>query len=138
MNICDQLIDLRILLTQRCDGFSLKDSSKNSILSTRIKILHLLDSRDMTPAELIDNVCIARSNLANILKCMIKDNVVDSYKNVDNGKNIYYKITQDGTTELKKYKDIMLSGFRENCNTDDCLQTLLAQLIEILKGNNND
>lgn len=138
MNICDQLIDLRILLTQKCDGFSLKDSSKKSILSTRIKILHLLNNRDLTPAELIDGVCIAKSNLANILKIMIADRVVDSYKNLDNSKNIYYKITPDGEHELKKYKETMLAGFKECCGNDDNLNLVLTQIIEILKGNKND
>lgn len=139
MNICDKLIDLRILLTQTCDGFSLKDSSKSSILSTRIKILHLLSSRDLSPSDLIDNVCIAKSNLANILKIMIRDKVVDSYKNMDNGKNIYYTITPLGSEELKKYKDTMLTQFKCCCGVvDENLENKLNEIILILKGNKND
>lgn len=139
MNICDKLIDLRMLLTQTCDGFSLKDSSKSSILSTRIKILHQLSCRDLSPSELIDNVCIAKSNLANILKTMIRDKVVDSYKNLNNGKNIYYTITPNGIEELKRYKETMLTQFKSCCGeVDENLENKLNELILILKGNKND
>ena len=56
MDICDSLIELRIALTTCCDGFSVENSNKDILLSSRIKVLHLLSTKDMMPGELIEYV----------------------------------------------------------------------------------
>ena len=52
MNLPDNLIDLRILLEYLCDGFSKDDGSKDTILSTKIKILFALENKDAIPCDL--------------------------------------------------------------------------------------
>lgn len=118
MSICDKLIDLRIVLTTACDGFSVENGSKDTILSTRTKVLHLLSGRDMTPAELIDVLGVAKSNLANLSKSMIEDGVIESYKNADNMRNVYYRVCDKGLEELRNYKKDLsniLCGKLKNC-----------------------
>ena len=90
MDVCDKLIELRIALTNACDGFSIENGNKNILLSSRIKLLYLLNEKDMTPAELIIGLGVAKSNLANLSKAMVEEGVIDSYKNVDNMRNVYY------------------------------------------------
>lgn len=139
MDLSDKLIDLRITLTHVCDGFSLEEGNKSALLSTRIKILYILSERDVTPSELISKLCIAKSNLANILKVMINDGIVISYKNDNNSKNIYYSITTLGVEELDKYKEKMMSQFRSQCSgSEEQLTKKIGDIINILKGKKHD
>lgn len=105
MDIYDKLIELRITLSTYCDGFNVKNFSKNTSLSARTKILHLLSTRDLSPNEIIAELAIAKSNVAIITKSMIDDGVIISYKKIDNTRNIYYSITENGIQELQNYKE---------------------------------
>lgn len=131
MDICDKLIDLRIALTTECDGFSLENSNKNLLLSSRLKILYLLSEKDMTPAELIQALGMAKSNLANLSKLMIEDKIIESYKNLNNMRNVYYRITSSGEHELNDYKSSLLKLF---CSKHkDNLSQIELHIDEILK-----
>ena len=136
MRLSDDIITLRIMLTHLCDGFSFENSNKSSVLSTRTKILYLLKEKDLTPIELINTLCIAKSNLANILKFMIQDGVVVSYKNSNNSKNINYKITSQGLKELNEYIDTMMQLFTSKCKaSNEELSKSLTKIIDLLKRN---
>ena len=138
MNIADGLIELRILLNKLCDGFSEEDLSKNMSLSTKTKILFLLQDRDMSPSELIGFLCIAKSNLANITKSMIKEGFIENFRNMDNSKNVFYRITEQGKKSLKDYKEKMLVNISNNVEDATQLAVGLSNIIHILKGDNND
>lgn len=136
MQISDDIIALRIMLTHLCDGFSFENSNKSSVLSTRTKILYLLKEKDLTPIELINTLCIAKSNLANILKVMIQDGVVISYKNSNNSKNINYQITPKGLEELNEYIETMMQLFNSKCKApSEELSKSLTEIIDLLKRN---
>lgn len=139
MDVTNNLIELRILLNSICDGFSVDDLSKDMSLSTKTKILFLLQERDLGPCEMIKNLCIAKSNLANILKSMIKENLIESYKNLNNSKNIFYRITDSGQKELKDYKDKLYVNIHKkfgNCETE--LTEKVNEIIHFIKGKEND
>jgi DNA-binding MarR family transcriptional regulator len=137
MTISDSLIELRILLMTMCDGYSTQLSNKSTPLTTRIKVLYLLQSNDASPSELVEKLCIAKGNLANLLKEMINDGVVISYRNDQNSKNINYRATQKGITELNEFKRTMLEGFSEKFDGDDNkLSKLLNEVIQLIKGEN--
>ena len=139
MSVTDNLIELRILLNSICDGFSLDDLSKGMSLSTKTKILFLLQERDLGPCEMIKNLCIAKSNLANILKSMIKDNLIESYKNLNNSKNIFYRITENGQKDLKEYKDKLYENIHKKFgNFESELTEKTKEIIHFIKGKEND
>ena len=135
MRLIDEIIELRILLSYVSDGFSVEDASKSTPLTTRIKVLFLLEQKDFSPSELIDIVGIAKSNLANLLKSMIRDGVVVSYKAENNSKNIFYTITESGLNELKAYKDTATSEFEKRCEIPDDMCKKFQKIIELLEGN---
>lgn len=136
MQVSDDILALRIMLTHLCDGFSFENSNKSLVLSTRTKILYLLKEKDLTPIELINALCIAKSNLANLLKVMIQDGVVVSYKNLNNSKNIIYQITPQGLTELNEYVDSMMQLFNSKCKApNEELSKSLTEIINLLKRN---
>ena len=136
MDICDKLIDLRIALTTRCDGFSATNSNKDILLSSRIKVLHCLNYKDMMPSELIESLGIAKSNLANLSKALIAEGVIDSYKSMGNQRNIYYRITDKGINELNAYKLSLNKVFGDRYRDKiDELKVNIDKILDILKGN---
>lgn len=137
MDFCDKLIELRITINNVCDQFSLENSSKELSLSAKLKVLFLLSQKDMTPNELIMTLGIAKSNLANLSKSMIYDGVIDSYKTLENNRNIYYRITENGLSELKAYKSSLTQHLNKLQNLDE-LNLYVNKILEILKGNKND
>ena len=135
MDICDSLIELRIALTTCCDGFSIENSNKDILLSSRIKVLYLLSTKDMMPGELIETLGIAKSNLANLSKTLISEGVIDSYKSMGNYRNIFYRITEKGLNELTAYKVSLKKVFGEKY--DNNLSEIgfhIEKILEILKG----
>lgn len=135
MDICDSLIELRIAITTCCDGFSVENSNKDIILSSRIKVLHLLSTKDMMPGELIEALGIAKSNLANLSKTLINEGVIDSYKSMGNYRNIFYRITEKGLNELSAYKISLYKVFGEKY--EGKLEEIgfhIEKILEILKG----
>ncbi len=143
MDISEKLVELRIDLERLCDGFSTVDLSKNVILSTRVKILYELKIHDRNPGELISTLCVAKSNLANIIKSMIDDGVVTSYKSGTNLKNVNYTITQKGINELNAYLDRMSECFYNNFAGDTMqLSSKMDEILRILntkkQGEKND
>lgn len=133
MELTDRLIELRILLQNYCDGFCY--NGKGSTLSIRQKILYMLQSEDCTPHDFVNTLCIAKSNIANILKKMIEDGLVDNYRCENNSKNVFYKITIKGVKELNDYKEKMLEQFLSKCDNSENLTKSLDSIINILKGN---
>lgn len=139
MDVTENLIELRILLNSICDGFSIDDLSKGTSLSTKTKILFLLKERDLGPCEMIKTLCVAKSNLANILKSMIEEKLIESYKNFNNSKNIFYRITESGKRELKDYKDKLYNNIHKKFG--DCERELTEktnEIIHFIKGKEND
>ena len=135
MDICDSLIELRIALTTCCDGFSVENSNKDILLSSRIKVLHLLSTKDMMPGEFIETLGIAKSNLANLSKTLISEGVIDSYKSMGNYRNIFYRITEKGLNELNAYKVSLYKVFGEKFkNNLSEIGFHIEKILEILKG----
>lgn len=137
MDFYDKLIDLRITLMNKCDGFSQKDASKNLLLSSKIKVLFLLSQKDMMQGELIESLAMAKSNLANLLKSMMSERLIENYRVEGNLRNIYYKITCDGEDQLYDYKMQMKKEFSRNCTSPDGhLDKIMDELLTYLKGEN--
>ena len=139
MDISDKLIDLRILLMSECDGFSTKESCKNLMLSNKLKVLFMLSKKDLMPCELIGSLGMAKSNLANLLKSMIQEGIIESYKTLNNSRNVFYRITETGEKELAEYKTHLRDEFTSNCNCDvEELALHISKVLELLKGDRHD
>jgi DNA-binding MarR family transcriptional regulator len=122
------------MLNASCDGFSVEQGNKNILLSSKIKVLYLLSEKDMTPADLIQCLGMAKSNLANLSKQLIEEGVMESYKTLDNMRNVYYRITTTGREELLSYKNSLSKLFCEkyNDNIND-LEVNIDKILSILK-----
>ena len=133
MDIYDKLIDLRISLTSACDGFSVEQGNKNILLSSKVKVLYLLSEKDLTPAELIACLGMAKSNLANLTKSLVQEKVIESYKTLDNMRNVYYRITDLGQKELQQYKESLQTMICKSYDNLNELEVLIDGILKILK-----
>lgn len=136
MDIVDDLIELGILINSACDGFSCDNLNKNFSLSTKIKILFLLESKDLCPSDMTSSLGIAKTNLANLLKKMIEEKLIVSYKNIDNSKNVFYRINEKGLEVLSDYKFKLNKSIKDNYKTDEKITESMANIIHFLKGDN--
>lgn len=137
MDFWDKLIELRILINSVCDGFAIDNLNKNLSLSTKTKILFLLKDKDLCPSDMVLSLGIAKTNLANILKSMMDEELIISYKNIDNSKNVFYRITAKGSKDLCCYKEKLKEiETLKNAQNDDKITESLNNIIHFLKGEN--
>lgn len=137
MDIVDNLIELRILINSACDGFSSDNLNKNLSLSTRMKILFLLENKDLCPIDMTKSLGVAKTNLANILKSLIADNLIISYKNVDNSKNVFYRINENGLKILNEYKLKLYEYLKNNYQFDKKITENMENIIHFFKKGEN-
>lgn len=133
MDIVDNLIELRILINSACDGFSSDNLNKNLSLSTKIKILFLLENKDLCPIDMTKSLGVAKTNLANILKNLIAENLIISYKNVDNSKNVFYRINENGLKILNEYKLKLYEDLKNNYQFDQKITESMENIIHFFK-----
>lgn len=137
MDLTDNFMKLRIKLDKLCEGFS-ATNSKDASFTSKIRVLFLLENKDLTPKEIMEEICVVKSNLANLLKTMINENLVISYKNENNSKNINYRITNNGLEELKNFKERLYRNIYAGYDGDILeLSKMLGKIIDIIGGNND-
>ncbi len=99
-----QIVELRIMLQNICDGFSAEKLNKATNLTMRTKVLFVLSkSESCSPSTLIETLGIAKSNLALLCKSMAQEGVIDVIKSKEDKRNIYYALTPKGENELNKF-----------------------------------
>ena len=91
------LVTTRMLLDNLCDGFDTSCSSKKSLLTTKIKMLHLLNLEGkLSPSLIICKLGIAKSNLAILASGMIVEGLIEKIEDSFDKRVIYYAITSEG------------------------------------------
>ena len=79
--IQEQIIQLRILLQNVCDGFDNENFNKKTTLTMRTKVLYVISrNENCTPSTLINTLGIAKSNLALLCKGLCDDGVIETTK----------------------------------------------------------
>ncbi len=96
------IIELKLISDRIAEG----RGEGASIFSNAFQILYCLDRAErVTPKELIAELNIAKSNLAILAKKMIKDGQIESHKDKQNKREIYYNITPVGKELLQQKLD---------------------------------
>lgn len=103
-----QFINLRILLEQICESDDKETGVKDSQLTMRMKVLFTISSvKNCPPAQIIEQLCIAKSNLAILCKGLLDEGLITSEKTESDKRNIYYNLTKKGEEELNHYFDAL-------------------------------
>ena len=113
IGIGEYLIELRIATRNACNF----EHGKGSFVTLRTKVLYLLSLRPAQPPELMERLCMVKSNLAILCNKMSADGVIEKERNSDDKRVISYHITDKGRAELtetvrlieEKFKGVLTS-----------------------------
>lgn len=135
-NLAFNLVTARMLLENLCDGFDTSCNSKKSLLTTKIKMLHLLNlSGQLSPSLIICRLGIAKSNLAILASGMIEESLIKKIEDSFDKRVIYYAITTEGKAKLQealKTIDSQVCSCTLNQNKCKLLNRKLEEIIKIL------
>ncbi len=96
------IVELKLISDRIAEG----KGENAGIFSNTYQILYILDRKEkVTPKELIAELNIAKSNLAILAKKMIKDGQIESHKDKQNKREIFYNITEVGKEMLQQKLD---------------------------------
>ena len=103
-SLITKLIELRISLQSLCDGFNLKQANKTSLLTMDKKVLFMLSlNNNCSPQILIENLGIAKSNLALLCKTMESNGLILKSSEQGDKRKIFYNITAKGKEKLNEF-----------------------------------
>ena len=92
------IVELKLATNRLAEGKGLGAGG----FTVKYQLLYLIASNNLTsPAELIYELNMAKSNLALLAKKMINEGLIESVKEASNKKQIYYRITEQGLKELR-------------------------------------
>ncbi len=141
-----KLIGLRISLQSLCDGFNAKQANKTSLLTMDKKVLFMLSSlNNCSPQILIENLGIAKSNLALLCKTMEKDGLILKSNEQSDKRKIFYNITSKGKEKLNEFYLGLKSDILKDKNKQELimLENNIDQILKFINnknkvGKNND
>ena len=121
------IVEIKLIADRIAEG----KGEEAGIFSNMHQILYILDRKEtVTPKELIKELNIAKSNLAILAKKMIKDGQIESHKDKNNKREIFYNITALGKEVLQK----KLDNIDSLCDGDSKkIVNLLVRSIEELR-----
>ena len=91
------IIELKLAADRLCVG----KGNSAGVFTVKYQMLYLIASNGQTsPQELIQELNMAKSNLALLAKKMISEGLIVRIKERDNKKQIYYIATEKGINEL--------------------------------------
>jgi len=130
------LVTARMLLENLCDGFDVSCNNKKSLLTSKIKMLHLLNLEDkISPSLIICKLGIAKSNLAILATSMIEEGLITKIEDTFDRRVIYYSITEAGKqllTESLSIIDAQVCNCSKNTNKCKQINKKLEELIKLL------
>lgn len=106
--IGDKLIELRIATRNACNFAH----GKGSFVTLRTKALFLISKKPQSPIELMEKLCMVKSNLALLCNKMVDDGVIVKVKNSDDKRVISYHITERGVEELSETVTLIEDKFK--------------------------
>lgn len=106
------IVSLVSRLQLLCEGFD--DTNKSAIISSKFKVLLELSKKSyLSPAEIKQNLGLAKSNVAGLCNKMAEDGEIEKIKDKFDSRSIYYALTSAGKQKL---------------------ETMLAQMDKNIKG----
>ncbi len=121
------IIELKLISDRLAEG----KGENSQIFSNMYQILYIIEKKEIvTPKELMAELNIAKSNLAILARKMINDGQIESHKDLNNRREIYYSITPLGSEQLK----LKLDSIEASCAFDSKkINNILTKAIEELR-----
>lgn len=123
-----KLIELRIATRNACN----LSHGRGSGVTLRLKILYLLDVAPRSPIELIEKLCMVKSNLAILCNKMTVDGVITKVKHAEDKRIISYNITDKGRSELYETLALLDEKFKGVLTSDKEFDNAVKVFDEVL------
>lgn len=125
------IVELKLIADRMAEG----KIDEPGIFSNMHQILYVVNRKEsVSPKEIISELNIAKSNLAILAKKMIEDGLIESHKDADNKREIFYTITEKGKTALKEKLDRIDDEYEEG--TKAALNAVCRAVEELKKLEN--
>lgn len=132
--LAKQITELRIMLQNITDGFSVDSANKNAKLTMERRVLFVLNNnKKVKPITLITKLGIAKSNLALLCKSMIDGGFITCEKDETDKRNIYYEITAKGVAELNQYIDSISNDVGSICENEKEAKEISKKLDDVIE-----
>ena len=132
--LAKQITELRIILQNITDGFSVDSANKNAKLTMERRVLFVLNSnKKVKPITWITKLGIAKSNLALLCKSMIDGGFITCEKDENDKRNIYYEITAKGVAELNQYIDSISNDVCSICKNEKETKEISKKLEDVIE-----
>ena len=135
IKLLEQIVELRIMLQNICDGFNTEQFNKQSMLTMDKKVLFVLSKNaDCPPSKLIETLGIAKSNLALLCKSMVDNGQISVSKSDLDKRNVFYNITKKGQEELNQFYCSMANEASLNLNKreQNMIEKRFDEIIEFI------
>ncbi len=117
-----------------CEG---KDKNKKSTISLKTKILFLI-AEGCSPREIVNELMIAKTNLALITKDMANEGLIEKNKTSLDRREVSYSITEKGQDYLNERLRLIELNLPSPQRDEDLENAILVveKAIELLGGEN--
>ncbi len=105
--LAEKLIELRIASRRACSI-----GGRGNFVTLRTKALYLLSKGPLSPPELMDRLCMVKSNLAPLCNGLAKDGLIEKLRGNNDRRSITYRITAKGKAELAGAESALEGRFR--------------------------
>ncbi len=102
------MIELRIATRSACNFAH----GKGSFVTLRTKALYIISKKPCSPIDLMEKLCMVKSNLALLCNKMVADGVIVKVKNSEDKRVISYHITEKGENELERTTALIEEKFK--------------------------
>lgn len=107
-NLGEKLMELRIATRSACNC----EQGKGCFVTLREKVLFLVSRKPQSPPELMERLCMVKSNLALLCNKMVEDGAIVKVKNSEDKRVISYHITEKGERELQETLKLLENKFK--------------------------
>ncbi|MBQ7307665.1 MAG: winged helix-turn-helix transcriptional regulator [Clostridia bacterium] len=130
------LVDLNLALSHRLEGIDFISGHRRTNIDIEFKILHLLETYGrLTPAELMQKLYVAKSNLSNQCKVMMQKSLIKQYGDKQDRRVVCYGICALGREKYQNTLKEVVRNF-ENIVAEydwDEAKKLVVKLISLFE-----
>lgn len=124
----EKLIELRIATRGACNF----ERGKGCAVTLRTKALYLLSKKPRSPIELMERLCMVKSNLALLAGKMVEDGAAEKLRGSEDRRVISYRITEKGEAELAETLAKLEEKFKGIFSTDKQKEESMKKFDDLL------
>lgn len=125
-NLADRIIRL-VLYTRKAS------MTASGTFGLQERLLFCLKDAPQPPRELLDTLCMTKSNLALLAKKCIAEELIVKTKPADDRRTLYYALTEKGRDALKRLTDEIERKFDKVLTTSSERQTCQGDMDSVIE-----